>query len=306
MHHDPKHEVLGAGLFADGTARLPEEALARRGSVFAGIGCAGRRGVSVGLPLDAIVIPLAAESSRRAYGKEAVVLLVADAHAMAVGADTDAVREVATVYATRMRAVCALLCIPKFEVILASDLDRDPDYRAILLEARQRESGHSDYFIREAADIEYMRRFKALSLKVGWTLGRGRDRRLEGTQPSHERRDTSATSPTGTDEPAFDRHYVATFPEGAGTGFLYTGPGITLDPTRAVAVPYVESDGARRIMLRRNEDVATKLESCPAEHRRTVVAHYERLLRAWESFAGPLGSGRLEARIATLLTRIVN
>jgi len=284
------------GLFTPGPRAPSQPPLATGGCVFAGFGCVGRGGVSIGLPIDAVTMVIAAELARRAYQQAEVVLLVADQHAVEAGADLGRVAAIATHYKSLLSAISRLLEIPSFAVILASELDRDVSFRGVLDQAKRRGAGHNAYFDREAADIEFLRRHRRLGLKIGW--------RRSGRSGRNDASGDTLGRPVGTNELAFDRHYLATFPEGDATRFLYVGPGRTLDPARPFVPPYVEPHGEHRIVLRADEQVAAKLARCPASYRDGVLRHYDVLLAGWEALAGPLGGSstpdRLQALVATL------
>jgi hypothetical protein len=188
-------------------------------------------------------------------------------------------------YQALLTAICRRLEIPAFTVTLASELDRDPAFVALLAQARGRGVERNAYFEREAADIEYLRQHRRLGVKIGWARSHAQPRR----------------APLGTNELAFDRHYLTTFPEGHATRFLYVGPGRTLDPARPFAPPYIEARGEHRILVRPDEQVAAKLARCPARYRDGVLRHYDVLLAGWQALAGPLaGHGPLD-KLQTLV-----
>ena len=94
---------------------------------------------------------------------------------------------------------------------------------------------------------------------------------------------------------------------GDDVGFAYCEAGRTLDPSRLKAAPYVVIDPARRLLLRHDEEVASKLacfDAGPAEHvRRSVHAHLRRITQVYSRAIEPL-RGSLVERVQTVLKRI--
>lgn len=257
-------------------------------AIFAGIGLVSGQRVSEALPLDVLGILLGAEAVRRAAEAERLVVMVADQHAIEKGAEESAVRRCAEHYDGALRRVAERCGFSHMQVIRASQLDAQDDFRTVLSEVKRRvPEGTDAYLTRELADIAYLRRRHPGLIKVGWAL-----------KPSAVNADR--------DERVFDVSYQRWMGDRA--VFLYTKSGRVFDDRRRKGPPYVTRDVDRRLCLQADENVRAKLErnrdrvsECTyrgvCNHLRAITRTYSRLVR-------PL-SGSLSVRTQTMLDQIM-
>jgi len=238
--------------------------------VYVGFGVAGRKGLSVAVPVDMLSLIIVAELARRAAFATGITFLIADTHAQRTGTYEPAM--VARAARRRRHIIfraCDALGIPDPKVFLASQIEDDELYESLVKEATSLARGDGEYFIRESADIEFFRRVGDVGMKVGWTLA------------------SSSKSVGRFDEQAFDKFYLEMFPAGKQMKFVYASPGRTLDPTKAKAAPYLDFENRVRILIDRDEDVQTKLDGCAHEPtKQAALEYYAAIVRAWEELAG--------------------
>lgn len=252
--------------------------------VYVGFGVAGRKGVSVAVPVDMLAVIIVAEEARRAVMASGTTFLIADTHAKRTGSYDPAL---ITRAASRRRQIidraCQALGVPDPQVFLASEIEQDPLYQSLVDEASVIAKGDGEYFIREAADIEFFRRAGQVGMKVGWTIG------------------SSSKNQGRFDEEAFDRFYVEMFPGGKQLRFLYSLPGRTLDPKKAKAAPYLDFEGSTRVLLESSEDVQSKLDGCAHEAtKEAALNYYSAIVGSWEELSG------FEIPGATVVEKIEN
>jgi hypothetical protein len=253
-------------------------------TVFTGIGVASGRMVSRALPLDTLGQLLAAEQVRRAIDAQQLIVLVADAHAIAHGAPPEQVCAQARETARQLRRIARVCKLGPTHVVHGSELERDDDYRAALDHVRQHApSERNEYVLRELADMAHFDSHGGGIVKVGWAL---------------------QASPGGAerDERMFDERFRRWL--GREIGLLYCKPGRALDDQHPKMAPYLESEPARRICLQPGEDVHAKLERARARVSRSTLAgvrkHLRAITRTYGKLVRPL-HGSLEARTEAIL-----
>ena len=237
--------------------------------VYTGFGVAGRKGLSVAVPLDILAMIIVAEEARRLVGASGITFLIADSHARRTGTyDPEGVKRAATRRKHIIDRACQSLGVPDPQVYFASEIEQDPLYQALVEEAAGLARGDAEYFIREAADIEFFRRAGGVGLKIGWSL--------------------NPTKNSGRfDEQAFDRFYLEMFPGGKQMKFLYAAAGRTLDPGKAKAAPYLDFESQNRVLLNEDEDVAGKLAACGHQPTKdAALDYYEAIVGSWEQLSG--------------------
>ncbi len=227
---------------ASGSHHFTPELLARAHTAWFGVGVTTSTGLSHGLPLDVLGLVYSQELVRRALGWSRSLVVVADSNAQAAGADALAVRRVAVQVERRLRDLTTALGLP-VDVCLTSSLGRPQ-----ALPGFSRLHRLPPYVAHQLAQMEHLRQ-QGIGLKVGWTW----------PGALH-------------DERYFDDLHAREL--GTRTGSVYVCGGVTLDPRRPRACPYVCGDPQARLMLRADEDLERKLARAPAVGRR----RYERLL----------------------------
>jgi hypothetical protein len=216
--------------------------LLRAHTAWFGVGVTTGGALSHGLPIDVLALLYAQELVRRQLGWERSLVVVADSNAQAAGVDALAVRRVAVQVERRLRDVAGVLHLP-VDVRLTSTLGR-----AQALPGFSRLQGLPPYVAHQLAQTEHLRQ-QGAGLKLGW-----------------------AWPGALHDERYFDDLHAREL--GVRIGSVYVSGGITLDPRRPRACPYVCSDPATRLMLRPDEELERKLARAPTVARQ----RYERLL----------------------------
>lgn len=262
------------------TRRTPPRA------VFVGIGLCTRTQLSEALPLDVLGMLLPAECIRRAAGAGALVVLIADRHALENGFAPLAVERVVQRTTAALARIRQSAGLSRMTVVRASSFHHDERYRAVLAEAARRlEPRRHGYVERQIADVEYLDRVYGGILKVGWVR--------EGAHRGVRR-----------DEVGFDRLARACF--GAHVGFVYCKPGRALVDHARKAPPYITVAPARRICLEAGEQPEAKLAGARGvaspETIDGVRRHMRRLVYAYQRHVDRL-SGRLEDRVRTIIAR---
>ncbi len=258
------------------------------GAVFIGLGLCSPDQLSQGLPLDIIGLLLPAERIRRAVGASALVVLVADSHALLNRFDRrEVARSTEEVCAALDRARWAL-GLDALRVTRATSLHAAPAYREALKRVeRVAPDGAGAYFTREAADIAHLQRELGGIVKVGWSIS-------GAPGPSHV-----------IDELAFDRSFCTW--TGEPLCAVYCKAGRALDDQRPKASPYITLRPERRICLRVGEDVAGKLalgaQVASGETVRGVRNHLKAMTRSYAQLVEPL-EGPLERRAQHMLDRL--
>jgi hypothetical protein len=199
------------------------------------------------------------------------------------GLSPEAVAQRANSYEKLLRCVVARAGWHHVRFVRAVDLHKRPDYLRLHEAIRCRAPrGEHAYVTREVADIAYFARSYGSILKVGWALGSeaGADR----------------------DERGFDARFQQW--ASGNVGFLYSKAGRALDDRGRKAVPYVESNPARRVCLAADERVHEKLER--AAHQvsvstlRGVRRHLRAIARSYRKLVRPV-SGSVEQQVEQML-----
>ncbi len=265
----PATSTIISPLLAPASAELNQSQLVGK-RVYVGFGVAGRKGISVAVPVDMLALIIVAVEAHRALMADGITILIADTHARRTG-DYDA-RAVARAAHRRRHIIhraFEALGVPYPQVFLASQIEDDPLYKALVDEATLLARGDGEYFVRESADIEFFRRAGGIGMKIGWTLA------------------SSSKSVGRYDEQAFDRFYLEMFPGGRQMRFVYASPGRTLDPTKPKAAPYLDFEHDARVLIADGEDVRGKLDGCTHEPtRKAALEYYAAIVASWEDLAG--------------------
>jgi hypothetical protein len=238
--------------------------------IYIGFGVAGRKGVSVAVPVDILSLLIVAEEARRAGMATGITILIADTHALRTGHyPPEIVARAAKHRKIIIYRACDALGVLDPQAFRASEIEQDELYQSLIEEASLLAKDDGEYFLRESCDIEFFRRAGSVGAKVGWTLA------------------SSPKSVGRFDEQAFDKVYLEIFPGGNQMKFLYAVPGRTLDPTKPKAAPYLDFENSVRVMLTHGEDVRGKLAACHHEStKKAALAYYGAIISAWERLSG--------------------
>ncbi|MDO8803323.1 MAG: hypothetical protein Q7R35_02735 [Elusimicrobiota bacterium] len=259
-------------------------------AVYAGFGLAGKAGLSVGTPFDVMGMVVAAEAARRHILGSRLIFLVADTHALRTGDySKEKVRQAALRSRTIVKRAAELIGVPEVVILLASELENEPDYRKAVEQAvGNHATGENEYFLREAADIAFLSRHAGVAVKVGWTLA---------DNPAKAGR---------FDEQSFDAFTCRTFPEvEQHVTFLYTKAGRTLDRAKPKAAPYLAFDTGSRVIIHHGEDARGKVEACPDQStREAVVAHLGTIVGTWEMLAGAVYGEQVLEKVTDLIPKL--
>ncbi len=220
--------------------RLDLEGLEASEAVWFGVGLSSGE-VSLGLPVDVLVLIYAQELLRRELGYAASRILVADSNALGDGIAQLPVHRARARAERTLTSVIDTLGFP-VKVLRASEFEGEADAIA------SKVSAPNPYVAWQIGQTEVMRR-RGAGVKLGWAL-----------------------SAVTHDEVYFDTLYERTF--GGAVSFVYATGGRTLNPRRPRACPYLCSNPADRLLLRPDEDLSAKLEGAPT----TAARGYRRLL----------------------------
>lgn len=239
--------ALRLELFAPRSAHLLGATdLARTSGVWMGFGLCSARGLTEGLPADALIMLTAAEHLRRTLGLDHTTVLVADSNALAVGHEREQVEAVAEALERTLARLATVLEWPVLTL-------RGSEIASWSSVARVHTCDGEPYARHQIAQMSAMASAGS-RIKVGWVMSSG-----------------------ARDESYFDALYQQSPNEGM--AFAYTVCGRALDHRRPRACPYVSNEASTRVMLRPGETIEGKLE-LPLEHPdRREVAGYRKLLR---------------------------
>lgn len=232
--------------------RLDLEGLDASEAVWFGVGLSSGE-VSLGLPVDVLVLVYAQELLRRELGYAASRILVADSNALRDGIAQLPVHRARSRAESTLRSIIDTLGFP-VAVLRASEFEGEANAIASKVTAP------NPYVAWQIGQTEVMRR-RGAGVKLGWAL-------------------SSVTH----DEVYFDRLYERTF--GGTVSFVYATGGRTLNPRRPRACPYLCSEPADRLLLQPGERLGTKLEAAPTPAARGYGRLLSKLARAHHRLTG--------------------
>ena len=103
------------------------------------------------------------------------------------------------------------------------------------------------------------------------------------------------------DERLFDREYRRVVD--ASMSFLYVQAGRTFDKQRPKAPPYIHIDGESRIVLRKGEDVVTKMKTGAPSQK--VRQYFQEIVRLYNQVIGGVNQNQsLELQIQSIIENI--
>lgn len=225
--------------------------------IMVGIGLCGQAGLSQGLPVDVVGLLAPAEALRKSVGANAVVVLLADRHAEAVGWPFSEVAAAADRASAHLMALRDAADWPELVVLRARDLHQHPAWEHCANHLGSSLADLPSYARLQLLDVAALQHLSGGVLKLGWTLG-GAGGALR-------------------DERFFDEQYLERV--GDGVRFAYALAGRTLDPQRPRASPYVARCRNRRV-LADSQDAAQLLATCPQAQGGLVRRHLARITRA--------------------------
>jgi len=206
-------------------------------------------------------------------------ILIADTHAITNGFDKQEVNRVAHQHQEVLYRVCENLALPRWDIVLASDIDQAVEYQANLNFIAE----ENEYVRRELADIEWFRQNRGTRLKVGWSLNGNKD----------------------SSETFFDRKYKDLFSEEM--SFLYLEPGRTCDPKKPKSAPYFCENASARIVLDSSENAEAKFRQAKEHFGEQGVRTYQKylshLVRLYDSVIERTERGPIEYRVQQILER---
>lgn len=237
------------------------------GSLYFGTGLTTSKSSSVGVPFDLIGMLCISLEIKRILNLDRVIQLIADTHALSNPfCTTEDVRKISSKMLDISTRVSKVLGMEKiFTPILSSEIDKSEEYIRIFNSIK---SEDHEYVRREWADIEYLRSFHDLKLKLSWTIG-------------------SDANSIGFDERLYDLRFKEV--TGNNMSFLYLLPGRTLDVDRPKVSPYISIKDERRIMLEPNENVGKKIleaQESQGTKLKSSIKHLQDIVDAFEGLYG--------------------
>lgn len=262
----------------------PEAVEIPDGTIYYGTGLSTSKELSVALPFDVLSMVLVAERIRRALGMAGVNHFIADTHAKSNNLFPDEVVDRrAKETREQLLRVFDNLGLGKFSVLLSSEMDETAEYQKIY---NQIITDKHEYVRREVADIEWLRRFKNLTLKVGWII-------------------QASETNLGFDERVFDREYQVLM--GKPMSFVYLKPGRTFDKSRPKVSPYIHISSETRLLLKPGENVKEKLAAAEQvwgdKHLGGVRGYFTDIVRDYEKLMGTLGNISAEEKIQAIIDK---
>jgi hypothetical protein len=256
------------------------------GSIYYGTGLTTPKAIMQGIPFDILGMVLVAERIRRTLGYREIFHHVADTHAKTnEWIDPVQVDEKAAEVRETLARVSRNLGLDNLRVVMSSEFDSLPEYLDLVNHFKSNSDQH-EYVIREMADMEWYRKNHGLSIKMGWII-------------------QATETELGFDERLFDREYKRIM--GEQISFVYTKPGRTLDLSRPKVSPYIQIEGEARVLLKKGENVASKLseatEKTGDKHLGGARKHLESIVRTYEKLFGSLGRDPLEQKIQNIIDK---
>lgn len=263
---------------------ISNEGVKSGGSIYYGTGLCTTKEASVNLPFDVLSMVLVAERLRRQLGMNMVYHHIADTHALAnpfftpeqVNENTKRVQET-------IETVVSNLGLTNFKVVLSSSFDQSAEYQAL---GAGINTELNEYIQRELTDMLWYGG-KGVVLKIGWIIQAGE-------------------TTLGYDERLFDREFTEMF--GKGLSFIYLKAGRTLDHKKPKASPYISTQGEKRLLLRKDENVFEKFVAAEIEFGNRnfngARGYFIDIIRAYEKLFGSLGNLTIEEKIQTIIDNV--
>lgn len=250
-------------------------------ALYFGVGlCNGLPFLTQGLPIDVLsMILISGVVADRKY------VLIADSHARVNGFDEAVVQQRTQQYKELIEKTLLNLGLEGWSIVLASEIERQGNYQHALSFF----SEFPNYEQRELADMLWFQQEHSVSLKVGWALSGTRRR----------------------DEVFFDKVYknhIAGFKaDNANLSFLYVISGKTFDPLKPHCAPYFCPNRNARILLEKDENVASKVARAKCTFGESSVKEYMNYLKAvvrlYETVIEPIERGPTETKLQQIIER---
>ncbi|MGB9703689.1 MAG: hypothetical protein ACPLXS_03200 [Candidatus Micrarchaeales archaeon] len=233
-------------------------------NIYFGTGICSHKDLSKGTPFDILSMILTAASLRKKFGFRKIFHNIADSHALTNKFPEESVEVMTKHYKETVNKVKRVLNIEDYEILRASEFDKEEEYKEIsnMVENKPELTSLHSYAKREIADVEFFRR-KGAMLKIGWTMS------IPDSQ---------------FDESFYDRifhKYV-----NPNVGFVYIVPGRSFDKSKPRVAPYVDFNPTMRIMIP-DDDVSTKIKRAEAELGKafkSITRYYFDLFKLWREF----------------------
>lgn len=274
MGIDVLTRALRFDLFAPHSVhQLGDLDLGRTTGLWMGFGLCSARGMSKGLPADALVMLTAAEHLRRALSLRHTTVLVADSNALAVGHARSEVRDATLRLEETLGNLKDQLDWP-LRTVRGSDIAPWP-------RVARAQGHHQDqpYVHHQVVQMEAMAA-AGDRIKLGWFM-----------------------SASDRDEAFFDRLYRDHQVESM--GFVYTVCGRALDHRRPRACPYITTEHHTRVMLNPDEHIDRKLDLPNGHPAHREASGYRKLLRKIGRGIARLRNERAPRQAETLLQRLL-
>jgi hypothetical protein len=236
-------------------------------TVYLGTGLCTTKEQSIGIPFDFFGYMAMTEATRRAINADGIVHLIADTHAKSNDFTDD--NEI-DILAERAKIIALniaqdLSSASSYDVIKASDLEKNPEYNAIYQEYSDKDE--HEYVKRQWTDMQYMEKHQGTRVKISWLI-----------DPKKKK---------GFDERYFDEGYQKNTE--TNMSFIYTKPGLTATPSKIRACPYTATSDEDRVIINRSEDVKGKVDSyaqSTSKTTRKIIQHLEGIVSDYEKLRG--------------------
>jgi len=258
--------------------------LTKDSGIYFGTGLCSHRQMSCGVPFDILSMILTAASLKKKLGLKDIYHNLADSHALSNNFPFEEVKKTVEHYEKVVTAIVDTLGIENYNIIRASEFQKDDNYIKILENVKNHEqlSKLHSYAQQEIADIEFFRQ-KGANLKIGWTM---------------------SIPDSRYDETFYDKNFKAYM--NPNVAFVYVVPGRSFDKKKPRVAPYVDFNPQYRIMLPDNE-AAKKIEQAERElglGLNGAEKYYRGIIELWSEFDPNIQKGSTKERVIYIINRI--
>lgn len=254
-------------------------------NIFFGAGIMTKDQLSQAVPFDILAFFFTAEQLRRAFSSQKVVIFVADQHAITNNLFPKKQINQTTVKTIELfKKIIVNFSLNNFEIVRTIELNKVQSIRDIFAKLPSIEN---QYLKHEMADTIWLQKFHHVGIKLGWSMSK-------------------SLQVDGHDERFFDQTIKKFCPS---INFIHLKPGRTFDKLRPRVSPYISVVGETRILLKKGENIAVKLEltqkNCSPEVFKATQRHLSYIARLHEQLFEPLKFMNFENKLQTILNKAV-
>lgn len=254
-------------------------------NIFFGTGIMTKDQLSKAVPFDILAFFFTAKQLQQFFKSKKVFILVADQHAISNETFPQKIIQKTTTKTINLfEKIISNFSFTKFKIIRTTDLNQVQDIRDIFSKLPNIEN---QYLKHEIADSIWLNKFHQVNLKLGWSMSKSQT--IEGH-----------------DERFFDQSIKKFCPA---INFIHLKPGRTFDKLRLRVSPYISVAGENRILLKKGESVAEKLQlvknNCPPETFKATQRHLSQIIRLHDQLFEPLKFMNFTEKLQHILDRAI-